>query len=399
MALTIVTALFPITATAYTGTQYGDYLYYIINDDNTITITDCDESAVNIDIPAQIDGMSVTNIGQEAFAPNCWRLKNITIPDSVTSIGNRAFASCGLTSINIPQNVTHIDDDAFSFCEELTSVSIPNSITCIGNGVFVGCRALTSIAIPDSVTSIGEKAFYFCENLTKINIPHSVKNIHGSAFNSCGNLIITVDGNNNYYSSIDGVLFNKNKTKIIAYAKDKISPDYTIPEGVTSIGDYAFSFCDYLVSLGIPDSVTSIGEKAFYCIGTVTGNFTDVYYSGREAQWSQISVGSNNDSLLYANIHFADDNAEVKIKDVIEEKSERKVSANFKNNTEETQTFEAICAVYDARGALITYENVTITVASGKTRDVTFFLSTSNWASYKLFAWDELGNMQPLSWI
>ncbi len=358
-------------------TSIGDGAFYYCNNLASVTIPN-----------------SVTNIGSGAFKA-CWGLRNITIPDSVTSIGDSAFQSSDLTSINIPQNVTYIGDNVFQSCEELTSVSLHNGITSIGNEVFAGCRALTSVAIPDSVTSIGENAFEFCENLTKINISHSVINIHGSAFNGCGNLIITVDGNNNYYSSIDGVLFNKNKTKIIAYAKDKICPNYTIPEGVTSIGDYAFSFCDYLVSLGIPDSVTSIGEKAFYWCGGINGIFTDVYYSGRETQWSQISVGEGNDWLLYANIHFADDNADVKIKDVIEEKSERKVSANFKNNTEETQTFEAICAVYDARGALITYENVTITVTSGETRDVTFFLSTSNWASYKLFAWDELGMSAP----
>ena len=99
MALTIVTTLFPIIATAYVGTQYGDYLYYRINNDNTITITDCNESAVSVDIPAQIDGMSVTNIGDRAFQ-SCDSLTSVTIPDSVMRIYAGAFESCtNLTNI------------------------------------------------------------------------------------------------------------------------------------------------------------------------------------------------------------------------------------------------------------------------------------------------------------
>ena len=191
------------------------------------------------------------------------------------------------------------------------------------------------------------------------------------------------------------ISLNKDKTALVQYAIGKTDTAYTVPNGTTRISLCAFSSCTNLTSVTIPDSVTSIGWYAF----SGCTDLTNVYYIGTEAEWNQINILGGNDELLNANIHFLGDEYDIQICNVTEDKSERKISADFRNFSNKTQTFEAICAVYDAGGALITYENVTITVTSGETRDVTFFLSTSNWASYKLFAWDELGNMQPLSWI
>ena len=113
LALTMICALIPGVVSAYT--QYGDYLYYKINNDNTVTITDCDIYAVSIDIPSQINGMSVTSIGNGAFY-GCSSLTSIKIPESVTSIGNSAFGSCKkLKSVTIPNSVTSIDDSAFEY--------------------------------------------------------------------------------------------------------------------------------------------------------------------------------------------------------------------------------------------------------------------------------------------
>ena len=442
MALTIITALFPITVNAYTGTQYGD-LYYKINNDNTITITDCNENAVNVDIPAKINGKSVTSIGRDAFS-YCYSLRSVTIPNSVTRIDWCAFYWCtGLTSITIPSGVTSIDHYAFENCTSLTSITIPDSVRYIGNDIFRDCNSLTSInvdsgnsnyssmngnlfnkdkteliryamgksdtlyTIPGSVTSIGDDAFANCSQLTSVNISAGVTSIGYRAFGYCINLTnITIpnsvtsigDEAFSYCSSLTSVTIPNSVTSIDGYTFLNCSSltNVTIPDNVTTISHSAFSGCSSLTSVTIPNSVTSIFYGAFYGCS----NLTDVYYTGAESEWNKIDISNyDNDELLNAKIHFLGDEYDIQICNVTEDKSERKVSANFQNNTNKTQTFEAICAVYDARGALITYENVTITVASGKTRNVTFFLNTSNWASYKLFAWDELGNMQPLSWI
>ena len=119
-------------------------------------------------------------------------IKDLVIPNSVTSIGNNAFYGCsGLTSVTIPNSVKSIGERAFRDCSGLTSVIIPNSVTSIGNEAFSGCSGLTSVSIPNSVTSIGIYAFYGCSGLTSVTIPNSVTSIGDGAFvdsiNSVGN--------------------------------------------------------------------------------------------------------------------------------------------------------------------------------------------------------------------
>ena len=156
-------------------------------------------------------------------------ITNLIIPNSVTSIGNSAFANCsGLTSVTIGNSVTSIGSSAFSYCSGLTSVTIGSGVTSIGNYAFRECSGLTSVTIPNSVTSIGSSTFYNCSGLTSVTIPNSVTSIGINAFANCSKLT-----------------------------------SVTIPNSVTSIGTYAFFGCSKLTSVTIPNSVTSIGDKAF----------------------------------------------------------------------------------------------------------------------------------------
>jgi len=186
-------------------------------------------------------------------------IKTLVINSGVTSISNNAFSNCiGLTTINIA--VISIGDFAFNSCSNITgTLTIPNSVTTIGRYVFQGCSGLTTVTIPASVTSIGEKAFYICSDLTAIN----------------------VDAGNPNYSSDSGVLFNKGKTTLILYPRQKTGTFYTIPNSVILIEPYAFEGCKSLTSITIPNSVTTIRNYAFWgCINlksvTISSSVTTI---------------------------------------------------------------------------------------------------------------------------
>ena len=173
-----------------------------------------------------------------------------------------------VTYNSVPYSVTSIGDGAFDGCTGLTSVTIPNSITSIGYQTFYGCASLTSVTIPNSVTSIGEYAFSYCSGLTSVTIPNSVTSIGERAFASCSSMIsIDIADSNPNYCSVEGVIFNKEKSTLIQYPGGK-QGDYIIPTSVTSIGNSAFYDCTGLTSVTIPNSVTSIGDRAFFgCTG------------------------------------------------------------------------------------------------------------------------------------
>jgi len=273
---------------------------YLTFDKKTGTVTDCDSSVTKANIPHTIKGVTVTSIGGSAFR-YCTSLTSVTIPDGVTSIGEYTFSWCtSLTSATIPDSVTSIGEFAFHNCKSLTSMTIPRSVVSIGYDAFGWCESLTSVTILDGVRSIGNSAFTDCKSLTSVTIPNSVTSIGRGAFSSCASLtgIWVAEGNSHYVSDASGVLFNKDKTTLVqcpgAFAV------YTIPGSVTSIGDDAFSGCASLTSVTIPDSVTSIGNYAFSCCGSLT----DVYFTGTETAWNCITIGTANDALKNANIHY-----------------------------------------------------------------------------------------------
>ena len=290
VVMTMMLSFMPVIAQAATSGTCGDNLTWTLDDNGTLTISG--EGAM-------------ANWSSSSYVP--WyssrdSIQDVIIGNSVTSIGDWAFWCCSsLTSVTIPDSVTSIGGSAFCYCSSLESVVIPDSVTSIGEGAFYDCRSLESAVIPDSVTSIGSNAFSACSSLTSIEIPYSVTSIGSYAFCYCSSLTsISVDINNQYYSSENGILFNKDKTTIIQYAIGKTDTKYTIPDSVTSIGVWAFEECSSLESVVIPNSVTSIGVWAF----EECSSLTDVYYGGSEEQWRAIRVGIGNEDLTNATIHY-----------------------------------------------------------------------------------------------
>ena len=215
----------------------------IIQTDSNILVAGCSTTVIP---------NTVTSIGDRAFY-YCSGLTSIAIPNSVTSIGNSAFRGCsGLTSVTIPNSVTSIGNDAFYGCSGLTSVTIGNSVTFIGNNAFGYCTGLTSITIPNSVTSIGNCAVYYCGGLSSITIGNSVTSIGNCAFYYCSGLTsVTIP---NSVTSIGDTAF---------YGCSGLTGSLTIPNSVTSIGNSAFRGCSALTSVTIGGSVSNIGDYAF----------------------------------------------------------------------------------------------------------------------------------------
>jgi len=262
-----------------------EYYYTIIN--GTITLNEYIGSGGAVTIPDSLDGLPVTSIGENTFL-RCSTLISVTIPDSVTNIGITAFFQC----------------------ESLTSVEIPDSVTTIGDQAFAGCTSLTNLTLGSSVTSIGRSVFSQCTSLTAI----------------------IVNPQNTQYSSVAGVLFNKNQSTLIQCPGGKAGAysipntvtsietyafrnctgltNVTIPNSVTSIGDDAFQVCTNLTSVTIPNSVTSIGYEAFYyCSGltsvTIGNAVTNIGGGAFEHCYNLTSVAIGNSVTSIGDVAFA----------------------------------------------------------------------------------------------
>lgn len=351
-------------------TNISSYAFYFCENLTSVTIADsvtsignyafyCCQSLTDATIPD-----STTFIGDYAFA-HCAKLTSIVIPDRVTSIGDSTFFDCvSLRDVSIGKSVTTIGDQAFHYCDSLTSVVIPDSVTAIGISAFSSCSSLTSVVIGNSVTTIGSGAFNYCSSLASITIPDSVVSID-TDFYDCKKLttLIIAEGSETVTDTM--VICKSQLTKVfipssvnavdataftgcssltgvyitdvaawcnINFASYTSNPlhyshelylngeqviDLVIPDGVVSVGAYAFYDCDSLKSIAIPDSVTAVGDNAFaacsrlkyttYDNAKYLGNASNPHlYLARCSSTSISSVAIHSDTKIIANSAFQD---------------------------------------------------------------------------------------------
>ena len=319
LALALLISILPIQANAAT---LDNGLVYEVYEDH-VEITDYTGSATEVVIPAEIEGLPVTSIGDHAFY-YCSSLTGIVIPDSVTSIGDDAFSYCSslarisadeknpnfssddrgvlfdktktllicapgaiTDTYTIPNSVTDIGELAFRSCGDLTDIVIPENVTSIGYGAFYGCSGLTDIVIPGSVTYFGKDAFYLCSSLTNIVILEGVTYIGDWAFASC--------------TSLTSIVIPNSVTHIGEYAFWDC-PRLTgivIPEGVTYIGEDAFYICSNLTEIAIPVGVAYIGESAF----SGCSSLTSIRFMGNAPQ-----MGNNIFTNVTATAYYPEGN-------------------------------------------------------------------------------------------
>lgn len=249
--------------------------------DDVVTITGYTGPDGNVIVPvftnvlvgSKTKTLPVLYIGDSAFYMS--GLTGVTIPGSILNIGQQAFAGCvNLTNITVAatnpayssSNGVLLDKNQTTLIQYPVglggSYSMPDSVTSIGVTAFFLSSNLTSVSISDAVTNIGIAAFYECPKLASLTIPASVTNIGVLAFGGCSNLAITVAAQNAFFSSVNGLLFDKSQTTLLAYPGG-LGGSYAVPESVSSIGDDAFGGCANLTSVTIPESVTNLGENAF----------------------------------------------------------------------------------------------------------------------------------------
>ena len=200
----------------------------------------------------------------------------VTIPEGVTAIEDYAFFRCdSLSSITLPESLASIGNYAFGVCFGLNSITLPENLTTIGNFAFTVCYGLSgTLIIPEGVTTIGKYAFYYCPGLSSINLPESLASIGEYAFAGCEGLsAINVHPGNANLSSIDGIVYDKAQTTAIQCPEGKTGA-VTIPEGVKTIGEFAFAECKGISSINLPESLTTIGIGAFYRCEGLNGTLT-----------------------------------------------------------------------------------------------------------------------------
>ena len=285
-------------------TKYTSGCYkYILLEDGTAEITGYvgdTKLLAKLELPSQLDGHPVTSLGDYSLAA-CSKLRIVTLPDSLVTMGKNPFAYCkelreikvapdhpafatidGVlfhkgdkklicyphsftdTEYAVPKGILSIGDSAFLNCGSLTSITLPDTVTTIESSAFDTCHNMTSIRLSKGLTTIGDRALYNCLSLTYISLPDSLVTMGSNPFERCTKLVdIIVSPDHPVFAMIDDVLFHKADKKLICYPCVSTAAEYTVPEGILTIGDHAFTFCTKLERITLPDTVTTIGQSAF----------------------------------------------------------------------------------------------------------------------------------------
>ena len=254
------------------------------------------------------DGVRI--IGKDAFQ-YCEALKEISIPNSVTTLGQAAFAGCGnLEQVTIPGSITTIAEETFAWCSSLSAVTMENGVQSIGRSAFNQCENLKSVTIPDSVKTIDEMAFSYCRSLTSVTLPEDLETLGNNAFAGTALKSVTIPDS---VTSLGYGVFSEcaslteatigNGAKFVPeslFGRCVALKTIYIADGVERIQNWAFGGCPALTAVRIPASVTYIGYSAFESCNALK----DVYYTGTEAQWSEIEIGWGCEPLKAATVHF-----------------------------------------------------------------------------------------------
>ncbi len=205
-------------------------------------------------------GKNVTNIGESAFY-SCAKLKSIEIPDTVTRIGKSAFQSCGFETFTVPAGITELEDSVFAYCRSLKKVDL-NNVTEIGTAAFDNCSAFESFVFGDKITKIGNRVLSSAINLKEVSFGNALESVGESAFSAC--------------TALDTVHFSSAGTLRTIGDKAFLQCAFTaldLPEGLESIGNFAFMYNVKMESVAIPDSLTRIGADAFFATKFYTDQF------------------------------------------------------------------------------------------------------------------------------
>lgn len=245
-----------------------------LNELKNILKSFCTSYSATRKIDLNLGYTEITSIPEKAFY-QVYSLTGIKLPQTVTTIGNNAFYDCSnLTYIDLPDEIESIGSKAFQYCKKLQSVTLPKGLTTIQSSLFYNCTALSHVDIPSTVETIDTSAFSYCESLTEITLPASITNItNGGDFSNLFTLtgleIINFDSEHPDFCSIDGVVFNKDKTKLV-YCPPQKAGSYTIPESVTTIGIWGFLNNKKLTSISMSNNVTTLEDYAFESCSALT---------------------------------------------------------------------------------------------------------------------------------
>ena len=317
-------------STVSAASVYGDYEYTIL-DDGTVEISRYNGSGGDVTIPSTIGGKTVTSIGSYAFSPedSTVQIGKVTIPDSVTVIGEYAFYMSSLTEVTLPKNLKQIKPWAFQNTP-ITSIAIPEGVNILQRGVFKYCGNLTSVSLPNSLIEIQDEAFENCQALEQIIIPDSVKKIRSSVFENCYLLssinlpqTITEISDRMFYkcASLTSITIPNNVIKIgeQAFCGCTTLQNIGMPSVLKYLGDGAFSGCTNLSSLTLPDSVEDVGSAAFSATNISNINFPKNLNTVGENPFKQTpyaTVNTKSGGLYWKNwlISYDDDATSVTIK-------------------------------------------------------------------------------------